>query len=268
MATVAPSEDWTEPWAAAIVSPPCTVESIISHLNDLLEGRGVGNATGRAKNEKAKDLLEVFVKQVNWTFKPEVFDDIWHAIFTIAKELGCTEKIRDATYYWTEKYLLHEALDAIPAEEGDEDDEDGLVDGYDNTWIAAALGDARLYSLGYGYSAFAWNAFLGGLGLIEGEPISDSMRIGSCAQLLSAGGRLKLRIRGGGDQHRTPGFAGRYLVAAPKGEQEKYQKDGEIMWSKILAALEEQHKKAGPRAAALLLVRSVLQLCIYGTLIS
>ncbi len=40
------------------------------------------------------------------------------------------------------------------------------------------------------------------------------------------------------------------------------------MWSKILVALEEQQKKAGPRAAALLLVRSILQLCIYGTLIS
>ncbi|KJA16920.1 hypothetical protein HYPSUDRAFT_79830 [Hypholoma sublateritium FD-334 SS-4] len=255
MASVAQSADWTDTWAAAIVAPPCTVESISSRLKDLLDGKDVGDATGRAKNEpKAKDLLEVFVQQVNWTFKPEAFDVIWHAIFSLAKKLGCTEKIRDATYFWTEKYLFHEAMDAIPAE-GDEDVDFGLVDGYDNTWIIVALGDARLYSLGYGYSAFAWNALLNGLGLDEGEPepISDSMRIGSCAQLLGAGGRLKLRIYGGGDQHKTPGFAGRYLVAAPTGEQEKYKRDGEIMWNKVLSALEEQQKKAGPRAAALLL---------------
>lgn len=259
MTSAAQSADWTDTWATAIVAPPCTVESISSRLKDLLEGKDVGDATGRARNEpKAKDLLEVFVQQVDWSFKPEAFDDIWHAIFSLAKKLGCTEKIRDATHFWTEKYLLHEALDAIPAEEGDENDNGGLVDGYDNTWITAALGEARLYSLGYGYSAFAWNAFLNGLGLDEGEPepISDSMRIGSCAQLLGAGGRLKLRIYGGGDQHKTPGFAGRYLVAAPKGEQEKCKKDGEIMWSKVLTTLEKQQKKAGPRATALLLVRS------------
>ena len=82
------------------------------------------------------------------------------------------------------------------------------------------------------------------------------MRIGSCAQLLGAGQRLKLHINGGGDRHKTPGFAGRYLVAMPKKEQEEAKKKGEASRGKVLKVLENQQSKSGPRAAGLLKVKN------------
>ena len=110
--------------------------------------------------------------------------------------------------------------------------------------------------MGYGYSSFAWNAFIDGLELGDAEANSDIMRIGSCAQLLGAGQRLKLRIHGGGDSHKTPGFAGRYFEAGPEKEQEDAKKEGEVFWpgNEVLKALENQQAKSGPRAAGLLKV--------------
>jgi hypothetical protein len=147
---------------------------------------------------------------------------------------------------------LFQAWDVHPKEEADKDDGD-----YNNSWISSSLGDARLYALGYGYSAFAWNAFIDGLGL-DAEANSDSMCIGSCAQLLGAGQRLKLHIHGG-DSHKTSGFAGRYLEAWPKKEQEDAKKEGEAFWGEVLKALENQQAKSGPRAAGLLKVKHLLQ---------
>ena len=111
---------------------------------------------GGLKNGKRS----IFVQITDWTFKPSAFDDIWHAVFEIAKKLGYIENVHDAAYFWTETYLLNEAWDMYPKEEADKDD-----DGDDNSWISASLGNARLYALSYGYSAFAWNAFIDGLGL-------------------------------------------------------------------------------------------------------
>ena len=245
--------NWTSEWAAAIVADPYSSENVESRLQDLLDGKTVLGVPGRSKKGKAKFLLEGFVQNTDWTFKPSVFDDIWRAVFKIAKKLGCTESVRDATYFWTETYLLEAAWDVHPKEEADKDGGD-----YDNSWIAASLGDARLYALDYGYSAFAWNAFIDGLGLAA-EANSDSMRIGTCAQLLGAGQRLKLRIHGGGDTHKTSGFAGRYLEARPEKEQEDAKKEGEAFWGEILKALEDQQAKSGPRAAGLLKVKKLLQ---------
>ncbi|PPQ70943.1 hypothetical protein CVT25_013292 [Psilocybe cyanescens] len=243
-------DDWRASWAAAIVADPYSSENVESRLQDLLDGKTVLGATGFDK-KNAKNILEGFVQNVNWSFKPSVFDDMWHAVFKIAKNLRCTERVRDATYLWTETYLLDEAWDACPSEEADKDHP--VVDGeYDNSWIAASLGDARLFALGYGYSAFAWNALLDGLGLVGEETNSDSMRIGSCSQLLAAGQRLKLRIHGGGDNHETPGFAGRYLKAGPKKEIDLAQKEGEVFWNDIIKALEDQQSKSGAKAEALL----------------
>jgi hypothetical protein len=244
--------DWTSEWAAAIVADPYSSEKVESRLQELLDGKTVLGVPGMSKEGKAKYTLEGFVRNTDWTFKPSAFDDIWHAVFKIAKKLGYTESVRDATYFWTETYLLNEAWDV----EADEDDGHGHGSDYDNSWISASLGDARLYALGYGYSAFAWNAFIDGLGLGDLGKNSDSMRIGSCAQLLGAGQRLKLRIHGGGNSHKTPGFAGRYLEAMPKKEQEGAKKEGEVFWSEVLKALENQQAKSGPRAAELLKVKS------------
>ncbi|PPQ75288.1 hypothetical protein CVT26_015261 [Gymnopilus dilepis] len=240
------------PWAEALVADPYSPQIVTSRLRDLLAGKAVNGVPGVSKNENPASELEGLVQQTDWSFKPAAFDSVWRAVFDVAKELGCTEKIRDATYFWTEQYLANEAVDAIPAEEGDEDENFGLVDGLDKTWIATAVGDARLYALGYGYSAFAWNAFLDGLSLGEdGSPISDSMRIGSCGQLLAAGQRLKLRILGGGDKKATPGFAGRYLQGQPpKNDEDK--KAGEEFWKKVVKAVEDQQSKAGERAKAIL----------------
>ena len=246
--------NWTSEWATAIVADPYSSENVESRLQDLLDGKTVLGVPGRSKEGKAKYLLEGFVQNTDWTFKPSAFDDIWHAVFKIAKKLDCTESVRDATYFWTETYLLNEAWDVHPKEEADKDDEVFGGD-YDNSWISASLGDARLYALGYGYSAFAWNAFIDGLGLGGEEVNSDSMRIGSCAQLLGAGQRLKLRIYGGGDSHKTPGFAGRYLEARPEKEQEDAKKEGEAFWNEVLKALENQQVKSGPRATGLLKVK-------------
>ena len=244
--------DWTIEWAAAIVADPYSSENVESRLRDLLDGKTVLGVPGRSKKWKAKFALEGFVQNTDWTFKPSAFDDVWHAVFKIAKKLCYTESVRDATYFWTETYLLNEAWDVEDADK-DAKDDDG---DYDNSWISASLGDARLYALGYGYSAFAYNAFLDGLGLGGEEANSDSMRIGSCAQLLGAGQRLKLFIHGGGDSYKTSGFAGRYLAARPKKEQENAKKEGEIFWGKVLKALENQQTKSGPRAARLLKVKT------------
>ena len=255
--------NWTSEWAGAIVADPYSSEIVESRLQDLLDGKTVLGVSGRFKKEKAKYLLEGFVQNTDWTFKPSAFDDIWHAVFKIAKKLCYTESVRDATYFWTETYLFNEAWDVPDVhpikkiEEADKDDDDVFGDDeYDDTWIAASLGDARLYALGYGYSAFAWNAFIDGLELGDAEANSDSMRIGSCAQLLGAGQRLKLRIHGGGDRHKTAGFAGRYLAAMPKKEQEVANKKGEAFWHEVLKALENQQAKSGPRAAGLLKVKT------------
>jgi len=246
------SESILNPWAEALVADPYSADIVTSRLRDLLAGKAVDDVPGLAKGENPVEQLEGFVQQTDWSFKPEAFDPVWHAIFKVAKKLGCTEKIRDATYFWTEQYLANEALDAIPPEDDEDDDDFGLTDGLDKTWITTAIGDARLYSLGYGYSAFAWNALLDGLSLGEEEqPNSDSMRIGSCGQLLGAGQRLKLRIHGGGDKHATPGFAGRYLQGQPpKNEEEK--KEGEEFWERVLKALDEEQGNAGERAAGIL----------------
>ena len=248
--------DWTSEWAAAIVADPYSSENVESRLRDLLDGKTVLGVPGRSKKWKAKYALEGFVQNTDWTFKPSAFDDVWHAVFKFAKKLCYTESVRDATYFWTETYLLNEAWDV---EEADKDNKDDDSD-YDDSWISASLGDARLYALGYGYSAFAWNAFLDGLGpgLWDTEPAvnSDSMRIGSCAQLLGAGQRLKLFIHGGGDSRKMSGFAGRYLAARPKKEQENAKKEGEVFWGKVLKALENQQTKSGPRAARLMKVNS------------
>ena len=247
--------NWTTEWAVVIVADPYSSKNVESRLQDLIDGKTVLGVPGRSKEGKAKYLLEGFVQNTDWTFKPSAFDDIWHAVFNIAMKLGCTGSVRDATYFWTETYLLNEAWDVYPNDSEGADKDDGFGGDYDNSWISASLGDARLYALGYGYSAFAWNAFIDGLGLGDVETNSDSMRIGSCAQLLGAGQRLKLRIHGGGDRHKTSGFAGRYLEARPKKEQEGAKKEGEIFWGAVLKALEDQQAKSGPRAAGLLKVK-------------
>ncbi|KAF8909357.1 hypothetical protein CPB84DRAFT_1834375 [Gymnopilus junonius] len=128
-------------WAQALVADPYTTGIVSSRLRDLLSGKAVGNPDGIAKGGSATKALEHFVQQTDWAFKPEAFDAVWQ-----------------------EQFLIDEAQDAIPAEDGDDENE-GLTDGYDKSWITTAIGDARLYALGHGYSSFAWNAFLDGLGL-------------------------------------------------------------------------------------------------------
>ena len=241
-------DDPPHPWAVPLVADPYSPETVTSRLKDLLDGKEVGGVSGLSRGESRKNALYSFVRQLDWSLKPEAIDAVWHAVFSIANKLWCTNDIADATYWWTEDYLPEKANDAIP---GDGDDDYGLVDGYDKVWIATALGAARLYALGYGYSPWAWNSFIDGLKL-EGEcVISDSMRIGSCGQLLGAGQRLKLRIHGGGSWFEGPGLGGRYLQRQlPKTEHEK--KEGEEFWQKVLKALEDQQQHAGAKAAAIL----------------
>lgn len=59
-----------------------------------------------------------------------------------------------------------------------------------------------------------------------------------------------MHIHGGGEEHPTPGFAGRYLDARPKSERAKW-------WRNFSNALVEEQSKAGPGATALLKVSSV-----------
>lgn len=240
--------DWVNHWATAITTEPYSRESITSRLNALLDGKPVGDVPGKPQNQPANDMLVEFVRMAEWEHKPEAFDAVWHAIFDIAKVRGCTELIRDQTYYWTENFLLNLPWDTEPAEDGDEDDGEE----YANTWIVTTFGDARLFALGYGYSAFAWNALIDGLGL-GGEGVnSDSMRIGSCAQLLAGGQRIKLHLLGRGDEYPTKGFAGGYLQAQPANKRAEWEKGGMEMWNNFLKALEAEQSKAGPRAATLL----------------
>jgi len=253
MASIYDKLDWTNSWAPAIVADPFSPNTVTSRLNDLLAGKEVNGVPGILRTHNPKNMLLAFVLWAQWDFKPAAIDSVWHAIFDIAKARGWTKAIREQTYFWTEQYLL----DVAWAAESDNEDGDGdgdETDKYDNSWITCALGDARLFALAYGYSAFAWNALLDGLGLGDEERNSDSMRIGSCAQLLGAGMRIKLHIQGGGEEHPTPGFAGRYLDARAMHDSERaeWQKNGNEMWRNFLKALVEEQSKAGPRAAALL----------------
>ncbi|CAA7269141.1 unnamed protein product [Cyclocybe aegerita] len=221
---------WVNTWTSALLVEPATRETISSRLNDLLKGKIVNGVPGSSRGRSKEGMLNQF-----------------HALFDVAKMHGWTEIVRDDTYFWTEQWLLNTAWDA-PDYEGEEMEE-GL--GYDNAWIMCAMGDARLFALGYGYSPFAWNALLDGLGLGD-EAESDSMRIGACAQLLGAGNRIKLFRSGGGNEKPTPGFAGRYLDARPKKERSEWEKGGQIDWTSFLKALVDQQQRADPKTAALL----------------
>jgi len=117
-------------------------------------------------------------------------------------------------------------------------------------FIATSLGAARLFTLGYGYSSFAWNSLLSGLGKLEEN--SDSYRIAACAQLLGAGQRLKVFLHGGGDEKQTSGFAGKYLSQRSWTERSEWKKTGPENWKGWIKALEDQTSVAGPRAAAIL----------------
>ncbi|KAF8071722.1 hypothetical protein FPV67DRAFT_1411255 [Lyophyllum atratum] len=250
MASIYDTPAWVNSWASAIVANPISPETVTSRLNDLLAGKSINGVPGILPNQKPKDMLSQFVVSADWDFRPAAIDAVWHAVFEIAKAHGWTEHIREQTYYWTEHGLLNVAWDAQSADENEDDEAEDH--GYDNAWITCALGEARLFALGYGYSAFAWNALLDGLGLGCEERNSDSMRIGSCAQLLGAGMRIKLHLLGGGESHSTPGFAGSYLEARPKDKKAEWEKKGAETWGKFLKALVEEQSKAGPRATALL----------------
>ncbi|EDR03285.1 uncharacterized protein LACBIDRAFT_331585, partial [Laccaria bicolor S238N-H82] len=144
------------PWIVPLVADPYPPETVTSRLKDLLDGKEVGGVpSGLPKGDSRKIALYNFVRQLDLSLKPEAIDAVWHAVFSMANKLWCTSDITDATYWWTEDYLAEAAIDAIPEEDGDDDY--GLVDGYDKVWIASALGAARLYALGYGYSPWAWN---------------------------------------------------------------------------------------------------------------
>jgi hypothetical protein len=189
-----------------------------------------------------KGMLEQFVRTATWEHNPAALDAVWQGVFTIAARHGWTEEIREETYFWTEQFLLELAWDTEPLDEREDDGEE-----YDNVWITTAFGSARLFSLGYGYSSFAWNALLDGLAL-GGEQCSDSMRIGSCAQLLGGGVRIKDFLLGKSKLRDGKGFAGAWLNA-PTTES---QANRECEWDQIVEALKTQQSKAGPRAAKLL----------------
>jgi hypothetical protein len=244
MASIYDSPNWVDGWASAISASPFSPESVVLRLDLLLDGKSVGNVPGLLRHHKPKGMLAQFVRTATWEHNPAALDAIWQGVFTIASRHGWTEEIREETYFWTEQFLLEPAWDTEPL---DECEEDG--DGYDNVWITTALGSARLFSLGYGYSSFTWNALLDGLALGGGEPCSDSMRIGSCAQLLGGGMRIKEYLLGMSKRQDGTGFAGRWLNAPASTES---QADGESVWDKIVEALKTQQSVAGPRAAKLL----------------
>jgi hypothetical protein len=242
MTSIYDSPDWVDVWASAISASPCSVESVVLRLDLLLDGKSVDTIT---RLHKPKTVLAQFVRTATWEHNPAALDAVWQGIFTIAARHGWTEEIREETYFWTEQFLLEPAWDTEPLDEREEGDE------YDNVWITTAFGSARLFSLGYGYSSFTWNALLDGLALNEGEPCSDSMRIGSCAQLLGGGMRIKEYLLGKSKLKDGKGFAGRWLNA-PSAESPESQANGESVWDKIVEALKTQQSKAGPRAAKLL----------------
>ncbi|KAJ3509074.1 hypothetical protein NLJ89_g5415 [Agrocybe chaxingu] len=240
--------DWVNLWVGAVGAEPLSREKIASRITDLLAGRTVNGVPGIRYTDNPKEMLSQFVWMMNWESKPAAFDDVWRGIFDVARARGWTEDIREQTYYWTELYLLDPAFDAQP-----EDEEKLEGENYDNSWISCSLGGARLFSLGYGYSYYTWSALFEGLGISkESDAISDSMRIGSCAQLLGAGRRIKLCQVGGGEDHSTPDFAGRWLAAAPMNEREDRRKTGEETWLNVMRALADQQDMAGARAAHLL----------------
>lgn len=240
------SESCIQSWSRAITSGSISQDSIRSNLEKLLSE----SSTGGKKLDPRNSLLE-FVWQLDLSFKPGTFDVVWHALFELASKYNCLEELRDQTYYWTENFLIIPPGD-VPDEAGTEEN---LNLELDEIYISTSLGAARLFALGYGYSGFAWNSLLQGLGFGDTDEElknSDTVRIAACSQLLGAGQRLKLFLCGGGDEQATPGFAGKYLKAEPGRRKIDLEKRGLEVWETWMKALGREREIAGPRARVIL----------------
>lgn len=245
------STDIGKEWAVSITAEPATRESIRANLKTLLNGSSINGTQGKPAEQSSREALLNFIWNLDLESKPSSFDPLWHAIFDIAEEDGCTAEVREQTYYWTENLMINGPWDANLDEDEESQNEKGEQE-FDERFIATSLGAARLFTLRYGYSSFAWNTVLSGLGKLEEN--SDSYRIAACAQLLGAGQRLKVFLHGGGDEKQTPGFAGKYLSQRSWTERSEWKKTGPENWKGWIKALEDQTSVAGPRAAAILKV--------------
>ena len=180
--------NWTREGAVAIVAEPYSSEKVVSWLQDLLDEKTMLGVPGRSKEGKAKYILEGMLPVCPRSPRSLV-----------------PQRVSGTIYFQTEKYLLNEAWDVYPKEKADKDND--IFVGFRHRSESAM----RAYT----HWVMATPRFLGmlliiaGLGLGDADANSDSMRIGSCTQLLGAVQRLKLRIHGGGDSDtKMSGFAG------------------------------------------------------------
>ncbi|EAU84086.1 hypothetical protein CC1G_06948 [Coprinopsis cinerea okayama7 len=183
------------------------------------------------------DRLRNLVLAVEFHRSPAKTDVFWHGVFTVAEERQWLRKARGICNAWAELYLNGVPSDMHPR----------MLTGIagaprDDEWVAASLAAGRLYSLGYGYSSYSWDKLMQGLG---DRANCDSMRLGSCVQLLAGGQKIKQWIYGTGPVCEPGKFAG-WL-------QKPEKPFGEAFWQSILDNLETQQVHAlSPQVSELL----------------
>jgi hypothetical protein len=136
---------------------------------------------------------------------------------------------------WCEATFNHQAGDVDHPEE------------MDVGHIVHSIYLSRLFALNRAYSLWAWEHLQQGLGLLVSSN-SDSMRIGSCAQLLGAGQRIRKWCAGGWLDNVNDCFLGK-----PK------EPEGKKKFAELVSALDTPGEEAQSEwARAVLAVSAVI----------
>lgn len=287
-------------WRPALLAEPCNSATVVERFNTLLDGKSL-KATVAGKDEevyvlkeyeKKKGLeidpecvLEISASNANFYVNPSAIDAFWSGLFELAVIHDLTQKVRAAAYFWSSPVLGEWARDAIPVDERmyDEEEVSDDDDWHDDYYITFSLGAARLFSLGYCYNRRALASLIVGLGIPwnggnwseEEGIVSDSIRIGSCAQLLAGGQRIKTFLNeevtdydaayevgpwlGGKEDWYVPVRSYEWCKAVGKEAVRKLRANPpewvKPRWKRILWELEHQQTQACPRAAELLQVK-------------
>ncbi|TEB19465.1 hypothetical protein FA13DRAFT_1744348 [Coprinellus micaceus] len=236
-------QPWVKGWAEAITAPPGGVA--YRRLCQLLSGpEPVNGVPSRPPCLDAESLFADFVEYLDLPDTPqamESLDDFLSAIFTYSREKKIDMK--PLINPWAERQFL-----GPPGDFGDP----GNIDmGY----IISSLFLARMFALELGYVSFGWTNLRQGLGLRLGDEwVSESTLIGSCAQLLGGGHRIRKWCTGIGLEGRPDYFDGWLEKPSKKRDFQEvlaavevwYEKT-ENEWTKAVLLATKEHFQFGFR---------------------
>lgn len=178
-------EPWREHWMNAITAHPLEYNAY-GRLKALLSGPDpVNGAQARHPSMDEHTLFYDLLRDLKFPVTAQVVGGLDRIIGAVCLYAHCDIGTSPPLDRWPPSY----AQDNWPPRPEDE---------IDTQFIVNSIFIARAYSMRYGYCWEAWQALRDGLGLY-GEENSDSMRIGSCAQLLAAGQQLRDWCAGRGE---------------------------------------------------------------------